>query len=40
MVEHSKKWLKNSWGGSKIQRLKFDSVLLTDESAVDKEKSI
>ena len=29
-------WLKLGWGGSKIQRLKFDSILLTDESPVDK----
>ena len=29
-------WLKLGWGGSKIQRLKFYSILLTDESPVDK----
>jgi hypothetical protein len=28
---------KIGWGGSKIQRLKFDGILLTDESPVDKE---
>jgi hypothetical protein len=31
---------KIGWGGSKIQRLKFDSILLTDESPVNKENSI
>jgi hypothetical protein len=34
------KLLEFGWGGSKIQRLKFDSILLTDESSVDKENSI
>jgi hypothetical protein len=35
-----RKWLKIGYGGSKIQRLKFDSILLTDESHVDKQNSI
>jgi hypothetical protein len=30
---------KISWGGLKIQELKFDSILLTDESSTDKESS-
>jgi hypothetical protein len=34
------KWLEIDWGGSKIQRLKFDSIFFTDESFVDKENSI
>jgi hypothetical protein len=34
------KWSKIGWGGLKIQRLKFDSILLTDDSSVDKENSI
>jgi len=40
MPEHSKKWLKSGWRGSKLQRLKFSSIFLTDESPVDKENSI
>jgi hypothetical protein len=32
-----RKWLKISWEGSKIQRLKFDNIFFTDESLVDKE---
>jgi hypothetical protein len=35
-----KKWLKIDLEGLKIQRLKFDSILLTDESPIDKENSI
>ena len=35
-----KKWSKIGWGGLKIQRLKFGSILLIDESPVDKENSI
>jgi hypothetical protein len=31
---------KISWGGSKIQRLKFDSISLTGESPIDKENFI
>jgi hypothetical protein len=34
------KWLEISWGGSKIQELKFDSIFLTDESPVDKKNLI
>jgi hypothetical protein len=34
------KWLKISWGGSKIQELKFNSIFLTNESLVDKKNSI
>jgi hypothetical protein len=34
------KWLEIGWGGLKIQELKFDSILLTNESLVDKENSI
>jgi len=41
MSEHSKNGKKKiGWGGLKIQRLKFDSILLTDVSPVDKENSI
>jgi len=35
-----KKWSKIDWGGLKIQRWKFDNILLTDESPLDKEHSI
>ena len=35
-----RKWLKISWGRLKIQKLKFDSILLIDESHVDKENAI
>jgi hypothetical protein len=28
------------WGSSKIQRLKFDSMFLTDEGSIGKENSI
>ena len=35
-----RKWLKIGWGGSKIQRLKFDNILLTDESPIHKENLI
>jgi hypothetical protein len=38
--QNAKKWSKIGWGGLKIQRLKFDSILLTGESPVDKENSI
>jgi hypothetical protein len=31
------KYLEIGWGGSKIQELKFESILLTGESPVDKE---
>jgi hypothetical protein len=31
------KWLEFGWGGSKIQRLKFDSIYLTDESLIRKK---
>jgi hypothetical protein len=34
------KWLKIDRRGSKIQRLKFNSIFLTDESYVDKKNSI
>ena len=34
------KWLEIGWGGSKIQKLKFNSIFLTGESPVDKENSI
>jgi len=40
MSARPKKWVKIGRGGSKIQRLKFDSILLTGESPVDKENSI
>jgi hypothetical protein len=36
MLERS----KFGWGGLKIQKLKFGSILLTDDSPVDKENSI
>ena len=39
-VEVPKKWLKIGWGGSKMQKLKFHNISLTDESPVDKENSI
>ena len=29
---------KRDWGGSKMQRLKFNSISLTDESLVNKKK--
>jgi hypothetical protein len=32
--------LEFGWGGLKIQKLKFGSILLTDDSSVDKENSI
>jgi hypothetical protein len=32
-----RKWSRIGWGGSKIQRLKFDGISLTDESPVDEE---
>ena len=35
-----RKWLKIGWGGLKMQKLKFHSISLTDESPVDKENSI
>jgi hypothetical protein len=35
-----RKWSKIGWEGLKLQKLKFDSILLTDESLVDKENSI
>ena len=35
-----KKWSKIGWGGFKIRRLTFGSILLIDESLVDKENSI
>ena len=35
-----RKWSKIGRGGSKIQRLKFDSILLTNENPVDKENLI
>ena len=35
-----KKESKFGWGGSKLQKLKFGSILLTDDSPVDKENSI
>jgi len=38
MLERS--WLGIGWGGSKIQELKFDITFFTDESPVDKKKSI
>jgi len=38
--EHLENDPKISWGVSKIQRLKFDSIILTGESLVDKENSI
>jgi len=34
------KWSKIGWGGSEIQKLKFDSISLTDESPVDEENLI
>jgi len=39
MSERSEKGQK-CWGGLKIQRLKFDSILLTNDSPVDEENSI
>jgi hypothetical protein len=38
--QDAKKWSKIGWEGLKIQRLKFDSILLTGESHVDKKNSI
>jgi len=39
-VRMFRKWSKIGWGGLKIQKLKFNNILLTDESLVDKENSI
>jgi hypothetical protein len=39
-VKTLKKRSKIGRGGLKIQKLKFDSILLTDDSPVDKENSI
>jgi hypothetical protein len=39
-VKMLRKWSKIGWEGLKLQKLKFDSILLTDESLVDKENSI
>ena len=33
-----RRWLKVGREGSKIQRLKFDSIFFIDDSLVDKEK--
>ena len=33
-----KKWSKIGWGGFKIRRLTFGSILLIDENPADKEK--
>jgi hypothetical protein len=38
--QNAQKIVKIGWGCSKIQTLKFDSILLTDESPIDKENSI
>jgi hypothetical protein len=38
--QNTQKMVKIGWGGSKNQKLKFDNILLTDESLVDKENSI
>jgi hypothetical protein len=38
--QNAQKIVKIGWGGTKIQKLKFDSILFTDESPVDKENSI
>jgi hypothetical protein len=38
--QNALKMVKIGWGGSKLQRLKFDSILLTGESLVDKENLI
>jgi hypothetical protein len=35
-----RKWPKIGWESSKIQRLKFDSIVFTDEGSIDKENSI
>ena len=35
-----RKWPKKYWEGSEIQRLKFDSIVFTDESFIDKKNSI
>ena len=40
MSERLENGKKIDWGGLKIQRLKFDSISLTDESPVDKKNSI
>ena len=40
MSERLENGKKLDWGGLKIQRLKFDSISLTDESPVDKKNSI
>jgi hypothetical protein len=34
------KWPEIDWGGSKIQKKKFNSIFLTNESSIDKENSI
>jgi len=39
-VKTLKKWSKIDRGGLKIQKLKFGSILLTDDTPVDKENSI
>jgi hypothetical protein len=39
-VRTLRKWSQNGWGGLKIQKLKFDNILLTDDNPVDKENSI
>jgi hypothetical protein len=35
-----RKWPKIGWGSSKLQRLKFNSIVFTDEGPIDKENSI
>jgi hypothetical protein len=40
MLEHSENSQNLVGGGLKIQKLKFGSILLTDDSPVDKENSI
>jgi hypothetical protein len=37
---NKKYYSKFGWGGLKIQKLKFDSILLTNDCPVDKENSI